>query len=364
MILKTVRDEEVLRRLAELVARSNRDTAELLDHLAEVEERHLHLAQGYDSMKSYCVGALRMSEDAAVRRITAAHTARRFPVLLEALGAGRIHLSAIGLIATSLTAANAENLVAAVTHRSNAEIRDLLVSWYPQPEPLRLDDGLTPQVVVPQQPIAIGVGPDRLVAPVLEPVGPLPGPARARARLTRISAERHRLELSLAQETADKLRRVQALLGHAIPSGKLEDVLDRALDLALAELEKRKFAMGAKPRKEIPAKAPRTVPAHVKRAVYERDGGRCTFIGANGHRCGSTKRIEFDHVVPLARGGTSTLSNVRLVCAIHNQYAADQAFGRDWMNSQRVRSELAREVPVRDSVHDPLTPGTQIESGA
>src|SRR4029079_1518096 len=96
-----------------------------------------HLAQGYDSMKSYCVGALRMSEDAAVRRLTAAHTARLCSVLLEALVAGRIHLSAIGLIATSLTAANAENLVAAVTHRSNAEIRDPLVNWYPSPEPTR-----------------------------------------------------------------------------------------------------------------------------------------------------------------------------------------------------------------------------------
>jgi 5-methylcytosine-specific restriction endonuclease McrA len=328
--LKTVRDEELLRRLAELVAQANRNTAELLAYLAEVEERNLHLAQGYDSMKSFCVGALHMSEDAAIRRVTAAHTACKFPILLDALADGRIHLSAIGLLGACLTPSNADELVAAVTHRSNAEIREILVCRFPEPEPLRLDDGISPQVVVPQQPNPIGVGPDRVAAPT---------PA-VRTRIEPISRDRFRMELSIARETHDKLRRIQALLGHTLPSGKVEDVLDRALDLALAQLEKQKFAKVDRPRAERPIKGVRTIPAHVRRAVYERDAGRCAWVGQDGHRCGSTQRLEFDHVVPLARGGSSTAGNLRLLCRIHNQYAAEALFGREFMEAQRGRRAL------------------------
>jgi 5-methylcytosine-specific restriction endonuclease McrA len=143
------------------------------------------------------------------------------------------------------------------------------------------------------------------------------------------------VELSIARETHDKLRRIQALLGHTLPSGKVEDVLDRALDLALAELEKQKFAKVDRPRAVRPVKSVRTIPAHVRRAVYERDAGRCAWVGPDGHRCGSTKRLELDHIVPVARGGASTVANLRLLCRIHNQYAAEAWFGREFMIEKR-----------------------------
>ena len=53
--------------------------------------------------------------------------------------------------------------------------------------------------------------------------------------------------------------------------------------------------------------AKRTIPAHVKRAVWERDRGQCTFVGEAGHRCHARKFLEFDHVDPVARGGQATV---------------------------------------------------------
>jgi 5-methylcytosine-specific restriction endonuclease McrA len=47
----------------------------------------------------------------------------------------------------------------------------------------------------------------------------------------------------------------------------------------------------------------------------------------SGEICGSTHRVQFDHVHPFALGGESTVSNIRLTCAAHNLLAARRVFG-------------------------------------
>jgi 5-methylcytosine-specific restriction endonuclease McrA len=168
-------------------------------------------------------------------------------------------------------------------------------------------------------------------------------PPPAPAKIAPITVERYTLQVTIDAETHEKLRRVQDLLGHSVPPGDVAQVLDRALTIAQAELEKRKFAKVAKPRRARGARG-RTIPAHVRRAVYQRDAGRCTFIGESGHRCESTTLLEFDHIVPVARGGQSTAANLRMVCRAHNQFAAEQAFGPQFMEAQRRKAELREDV--------------------
>src|SRR2546427_2004833 len=81
------------------LAASERDvTAELIAHLAEIEERGLHYAAGFGSMFEYCRDALHLSEYAAYGRIEAARAARKFPVILEMLADGSLNLTTVGLI--------------------------------------------------------------------------------------------------------------------------------------------------------------------------------------------------------------------------------------------------------------------------
>lgn len=51
----------------------------------------------------------------------------------------------------------------------------------------------------------------------------------------------------------------------------------------------------------------RHVPDAVKRVVWERDGGQC-------RACGSTQRLEYDHITPVSRGGESVAENIQLLC--------------------------------------------------
>jgi 5-methylcytosine-specific restriction endonuclease McrA len=83
----------------------------------------------------------------------------------------------------------------------------------------------------------------------------------------------------------------------------------------------------------------------VKRAVWQRDGGRCTFVGTNGHRCETRRGLEFDHAEPLARGGQATIANLRLRCRAHNQYEAEREFGSDFMRRKREMRREAAQAP-------------------
>src|SRR2546426_10189856 len=134
--LSHLTDPELLRGLASLVAQDRATTATLLAHIAEFDARRLYLPAAYPSTFAYCVHELRLSEEAAFKRIHAARTARRFPAIFAALAEGRLHLSAVVLLTPYLTEATADELLAAATHKSKAQIEVLLAERFPRPDML------------------------------------------------------------------------------------------------------------------------------------------------------------------------------------------------------------------------------------
>src|SRR6202008_240444 len=136
----------------------------------------------------------------------------------------------------------------------------------------------------------------------------VPAPPR-RPVIKPLSAESYALHLSMPVAMRERLRYLQELMSHMIPSGNEQEVIDRSFMIAIEALEKTKFGKTDKPRKpqSRSKKASRYIPKHVKRAVHDRDGGRCTFISASGHRCSQRKFLEYDHVEPFARGGEATI---------------------------------------------------------
>ena len=53
--------------------------------------------------------------------------------------------------------------------------------------------------------------------------------------------------------------------------------------------------------------------------------------------------LEFDHIDPVARGGRATVEGVRLLCRVHNQYAAECTFGTGFMSQKRQQAQEAAE---------------------
>jgi hypothetical protein len=84
-------------------------------------------------------------------------------------------------------------------------------------------------------------------------------------------------------------------------------------------------------------KRTRHIPQEIKGEVFARDGGRCAFVGDDGKRCGSDWKLEIDHIIPFARGGGNSPDNLRLLCARHNQLAAEREYGSEFMKKYYQR---------------------------
>src|SRR5206468_8673528 len=129
-----------------------------------------------------------------------------------------------------------------------------------------------------------------------------------------------------------------------------------------------KFAATARPRVHTRRSAcnPRHIPAHVKRDVWERDQGQCTFVSDTGRRCESRKFLEYDHVDPVARGGQATVQGLRLRCRGHNQLEAERTFGAGFMSAKReeARRTAAAAVHTRAAAATTYAPAWEPESEA
>ncbi|HEU4725001.1 MAG TPA: hypothetical protein VFU59_06850, partial [Candidatus Eisenbacteria bacterium] len=362
--LSHLSDTVLLRNLVALVVQDRHTTASLLAHMAEVDSRRLYAPAGYPSMHAYCVEGLGLSEDAAYKRIQAARAARQFPAILDAIAQGRIHLTGACLLAPYLTQDNAPELLAASMGRRKSEIQELLARRFP---PTHVGSVIRPLVspgfaqLAPAQvgwveavvEEVMGAG---VVTAGAEDVSPgasgaassgnsdgatsdqlAPAQVEVGVCPTSTEGERFLVQLVVEAGTREKLRRAQALLSHSIPSGDVAHVIDRALDALIAALEKRKFGVGAKrvATSRSARSGARYIPVQVRRAAWERDEGRCTFVSAAGVRCRSRRFLEFDHVEPVARGGASSVESVRLRCRAHNQLEADRALGAEFMRTKR-----------------------------
>jgi len=120
--LQSIPDDELLQRLAELMRQSRRAEADIVAHIAEVEERRLFAHEAFPSMFAYCMDVLHLSEAEAYLRIAAARATGKHPVLLSMLADGRLHLTAIVLLAPHLTLENRDGLLERATHRSKRQI--------------------------------------------------------------------------------------------------------------------------------------------------------------------------------------------------------------------------------------------------
>src|SRR6185503_15165283 len=146
--LSNMSDAELVARLVELVREERRLTAAVLLHLAEVEARELHVRTACSSMFVYCTRVLGMSEDEAFKRIRAARALRKFPVVAAAVAEGRLHLTAVLLLAAHLTDERAGELVAGASGKSKAEIEILLARRTPRPDVAERLERAAAQVVL------------------------------------------------------------------------------------------------------------------------------------------------------------------------------------------------------------------------
>jgi hypothetical protein len=153
-------------------------------------------------------------------------------------------------------------------------------------------------------------------------------PPPRRATVNPLAADRYEIKFSASAATRDKLRLAQDMLRHAVPTGDMAEVIDRALTVLLKDLARKKFAATDRPRKgRGAARGSRYISAAVRRSVWLRDGGQCAFVAKSGRRCRATGHLEFHHLDPYVLGGEGSVDRIELRCRAHNNYEAELWFG-------------------------------------
>jgi hypothetical protein len=320
-------DDELLATVKRLATSEYRTTAALVRSLMELDVRRLFLGEGYSSLFTYCTQALHLAEGAAYNRIEAARAARRFPAILTALEDGAVTLTTVRLVAPHLTSANHQDLLARARHKGKRDVEALVASLRPSPPvPSTIRKLPEPrQVLLDTKPV---VSMSTIAAPS-PPVVTAPIGIASRPMEIPLAPDRYKLQFTISGETHAKLRRVQALGRHVIPSGDPAEIFDRALTLLLQDVERRRCAAVTSPRAaSTTVGGSRHIPASVKREVWRRDEGRCAYIGREG-RCTERGFLEYHHVQPYAAGGAAITANIELRCRAHNAYEASLFFGRE-----------------------------------
>lgn len=360
-------DADLVRAVKFLAEHARHNEIRLLIHLSEFDSRRLCLEEGFRSLYEYCTGTLGFDEQESYRRIRAARIIRSYPEARMALERRKVTVSALVVLSPWLTRENAGPWLRSAEGKSKRELEGLVAARYPQaPQPDSIRNlPARPTVVSGAPPAAYEAlppcggaeaqppAPQDGAAPEVEWL-PLPGaPGRLEwgwQQLAPVSADRVRVGFDAACIVAGLIERVRQLLRHKYPEGRLEDVIREALEayldrkdpqrrLELKTAKAESIAEDAAPAPENDERLPtrflrawaagRYIPAKVKSAVWARDDGRCAWREPDGTVCGSRDWIEYDHLRPYAKGGKSDdPRNIRLLCRVHNQAAAEAIFGR------------------------------------
>ncbi|HEU4928423.1 MAG TPA: HNH endonuclease signature motif containing protein [Candidatus Krumholzibacteria bacterium] len=369
-LLRFLSDSKILSRTRDLAARERAITLHLLVHLNEIERRKLHLQQGYSSMWDYCTLALGYSEPATARRLRTARCIALFPEIHFLLERNEVNLSTISRVSRVLTADNKEQLLGRIRGKSLREVEAMVAEYRPLAKKLH-DEVRTVvvQVIARGEPPLLPLQGDwnsptpethtlnittagasavagSTAAGDSAAAGDLAAPAgsgaceksdycRSDSKFDPTSTvERHiRFRFCASESLEKKIDKVRSLAWHRLPANpSLEHVFELVLDAyierhdPLARRERRTQRSEAKAI-VTSERASRRVPAQIMDDVFARDGGRCSFVAPDGKRCGSTLGLQVDHIVPVARGGVSTMKNLRLLCAYHNRYESERLMG-------------------------------------
>jgi hypothetical protein len=365
--------------------------ADFLIALADFDRRRGWEALGHASLFAFLHVELKLPGSSSFWRMSAARLLQRFPDLAEPMRDGRLCLTTAADLARVLTEENRADVLPRFYGASSRETKELLAELQPREAPATraVVTSLSPPVLTlapPQAGPELGLPDGAPAAPAVVPQTQLRAdevafgggerPHTPRDETEPLTANLRRLHITVSRQLLKKLEAAQAGLGHAISGATMEQVIDAAVDLLL-EKQARARALVKRPRAVLPRATPipsagdavgesrqgddgmapaarpegrairrdghrEAIPAAVKRAVWERDQGRCSWPIDGGGVCGSTHRLELDHIVPWAEWGGETEGNLRVVCRAHNRLAARQAFGERVMGTYFASTRHAR----------------------
>ncbi len=316
MDLRHLRDQELLDGVREQASSERLLLTRILHYLREVERRRIHCDVGCGTLFDFAVKELKYSESQAGRRIQAMRLIKELPEVQRKIEEGTLNLSNISQAQAffrSESNGTAEQPPKPATAQRKRDVLKLL-------ENKTARDG---------QKALIEIG-GNVALP------------RERERV--LTVDKSEVRFVMDQDLKQKFDDIRSYLGPVAHAASFADFLRTMADTLLSLLRIKKFGrrrasrMGRNAADSIPGQTgealglpqkppsggddvspnPRYIPPEVREYVWLRDKGSCK-------GCGKRSILNFDHIVPVAKGGRSTIDNLRLLCFACNQRSGIRA---------------------------------------
>lgn len=289
----------------------------LLEYLAEIDRRTAYAQKAYSSLFEYIVKELNYSESQAAERVNAVRLIRARPEVKAHLKSGSLSLTNAAQVqrffysekkstGQPLTDDDQKKVITACLGKSKREAEKVLYQHASEPAIVFMNESIRT-----------------------------------------VSADRSEIKFSASIEIQEKLARIKEIT----KLNSMEEIFSKALDLYIeTEAKKRGLdsvihaplfskstppAVQPKESDSEPVKSdnPRYVPVRFKKIIAGRSRGQCEFVDVpNRRRCASRYNLQIDHIKPIAKGGRTTLDNLRHLCPAHNAFVAKE-MGLTWPNS-------------------------------
>ncbi len=318
MDLSKISNAEILHRLERLAPTERKITHLILWHIAEVETRKLFIDAGFASTKEYLIKQLKYSEGSAARRLEGARLLIKIPEAAEKIESGSLNLSQVLQVQKCLkyetkngrevSAAKTTQILSLISEKTIFETERVLAKELNQPI-------LTFDKIRPQQDDSI------------------------------------RMEITISADQMKELEQAKSFLSHICHEGSWADVLSylaqhynkkiKGKEKPSEHCEMTIFKAGDQSQKISATKKPSTplgstscatntaarsraagfqrsyISIHTRRRLLKRAHYQCEYRDIKTNtRCCSVYQLQFDHSIPVAKGGGS--SPLRVLCKSHN----------------------------------------------
>ena len=294
-------------------------TKKIVELIAEALRRKIWAGHGHQSAHRWLVVEFGYSDSSAGRRLDAARILADVPDVAEKLATGELTLASLSQLQSAI----------------------------------RLEEKRTGEKVTPEAKMEVvrkienqsSAALARTVAAEFPEVSKAP-----RESLKPAGAGGWTLTVGLDAAQKKALERARELLSHSHPGATWAEVIAHlaAEHAKRADPVVRAERRAAKPAKmpqrltdaeDLTPPGPKPLPRAVRDAALAKAGGACEFAEPRtGARCGGRTRVEVDHVLPKALGGTDEAINLRCLCATHNRSEARRELGPRWASAWERKS--------------------------
>jgi hypothetical protein len=330
MKLTHLNDQALITQTKELVHTERSTLTKILHYLREIERRKLYCDFGCSSLFDYAVKCLNYSEGQAGRRIQAMRLMKEIPEIEEKIETGVLSLSNIAQAQSYFRDArlNEHKILHGAQDNGRASITQGGSGGLSRDRKLEVLKLLENKSSRDGQRELINMG------------GAVAAPKERERPLTDDTSE---IRFVMDKDLKQKLEEARALLGNEGAALSFADLVAKITELGIESLKSKNFGQRRSQIKnpspapsQVPAprktptpttpapeensvsRSPRYIPRAVKHQVWQRDAGTC-------RGCGSRRGLQYDHIVPVVRGGVSTPGNLRLLCFACNQRAGIRA---------------------------------------